>query len=178
MITCSILRHDVITVWWCPVNLVVSQVVDADIGRLELQISLSDEHTMKDGPSKVVIPLVSEQDTKALLEKYRRAAQLAARSAEKAQKNKAALQKVWDDLLTLTRLLRAWARREYTAVPWRILVAVVAVLIYFLNPFDLIPDFLPTLGLVDDATLVGLVVASIGEDLAQFREWESKKREN
>ena len=130
---------------------------------------------MKDGPSKVVIPFVSEQDTKALLEKYRRAAQLAAQAAEKAQKNKAALQKVWDDLLTLTRLLRAWARREYTAVPWRTLIAVVAVLIYFLNPFDLIPDFLPTLGLVDDATLVALVVASISEDLARFREWEAEQ---
>ena len=130
---------------------------------------------MKDGPSKVVIPFVSEQDTKALLEKHRRAAQLAAQAAEKAQKNKAALQKVWDDLLTLTRLLRAWARREYTAVPWRTLAAVVAVLIYFLNPFDLIPDFLPTLGLVDDATLVALVVASISEDLARFREWEAEQ---
>jgi uncharacterized membrane protein YkvA (DUF1232 family) len=130
---------------------------------------------MKDDQPKVVIPFVSEQDTKTLLEKHRRAAQLAAQAAEKAQKNKAALQKVWDDLLTLTRLLGAWASREYTTVPWRTLVAVAAALIYFLNPFDLIPDFLPTLGLVDDATLVGLVVASISEDLAQFREWESKR---
>ena len=50
-----------------------------------------------------------------------------------------------------------------------------AALIYFLNPFDLIPDFLPTLGLVDDATLVALVVASISEDLARFREWEAEQ---
>ena len=131
---------------------------------------------MKDGPSKVVIPLVSEQDTKALLGKHRRAAQLAAQAVEKAQKNKAALQKVWDDLLTLTRLLRAWARREYTAVPWRTLVAVVAVLIYFLNPFDLIPDFLPTLGLFYYSTLVGLFVSSIGEDLSPFRVCEIYNR--
>jgi uncharacterized membrane protein YkvA (DUF1232 family) len=130
---------------------------------------------MKDDQPKVVIPFVSEQDTKALLEKHRRAAKLAAQAAAKAQKNKAALQKVWDDLLTLTRLLRAWARREYMTVPWRTLVAVTAALIYFLNPFDLIPDFLPTLGLVDDATLVALVVASISEDLARFREWEAEQ---
>ena len=130
---------------------------------------------MKDNQPKVLIPFVSEQDTKALLEKHRRAAKLAAQAAKKAQKNKAALQKVWDDLLTLTRLLRAWARREYTTVPWRTLVAVVAALIYFLNPFDLIPDFLPTLGLVDDATLVALVVASISEDLARFHEWEAEQ---
>ena len=130
---------------------------------------------MKDDQPKVVIPFVSEQDTKALLEKHRRAAKLAAQAAAKAQKNKAALQKVWDDLLTLTRLLRAWARREYMTVPWRTLVAVTAALIYFLNPFDLIPDFLPTLGLVDDAALVALVVASISEDLARFREWEAEQ---
>ena len=130
---------------------------------------------MKDDRIKAVIPFVSGQDTKAFLEKHRRAAKLATQAAEKAQKNKAALRKVWDDLLTLTRLLRAWARREYTTVPWKTLVAVTAALIYFLNPFDLIPDFLPGLGLVDDATLIGLVVASIGEDLAQFREWENKR---
>ena len=130
---------------------------------------------MKEDELKLSIPFMSEQDTKSFLGKHRRAAQLAAQAAEKAQKNKAALQKVWDDLLTLTRLLRAWARREYTTVPWRTLVAVTAVLIYFLNPFDLIPDFLPTLGLVDDATLVALVVASISEDLARFREWEAEQ---
>jgi uncharacterized membrane protein YkvA (DUF1232 family) len=130
---------------------------------------------MKDNQPKVLIPFVSAQDTKALLEEHRRAAKLAAQAAKKAQKNKAALQKVWDDLLTLTRLLRAWARSEYTTVPWKTLVAVVAALVYFINPFDLIPDFLPTLGLVDDVTLVGLVVASISEDLARFREWEAEQ---
>ncbi|MDH3670864.1 MAG: YkvA family protein [Gammaproteobacteria bacterium] len=130
---------------------------------------------MKDDQPKVVIPFVSEQDTKALLDKHRRAAKLATQAAEKAQKNKAALQKIWDDLLTLTRLLRAWARSEYTAVPWNTVVAVAAALIYFINPFDLIPDFLPTFGLVDDATLVGLVVASISEDLARFCEWEAEQ---
>jgi uncharacterized membrane protein YkvA (DUF1232 family) len=130
---------------------------------------------MKDDQPKIVIPFVSEQDTKALLQKHHRAAKLAAQAAAKAQKHKAALQKVWDDLLTLTRLLRAWARREYTAVPWKTIAAVAAALIYFVNPFDLIPDFIPTFGLIDDATLVGLVVASIVEDLAQFREWESKQ---
>lgn len=130
---------------------------------------------MRDDQSKAVIPFLSEQEAEAMLEKYRRAAKLAARAAEKAQKNKEALSKVWDDLLTLTRLLRAWATREYTTVPWRTLVAVAAALIYFLNPFDLIPDFLPTLGLVDDATLVGLVVAAIGDDLARFRESEDRQ---
>lgn len=130
---------------------------------------------MKDDQPKIVIPFVSEQDTRALLQKHRRAAKLAAQAAAKAQKHKAALEKVWDDLLTLTRLLRAWATREYTMVPWKTIAAVAAALIYFINPFDLIPDFIPTFGLVDDATLVGLVVASIVEDLAQFRDWESKQ---
>lgn len=130
---------------------------------------------MKHDQPKVVIPFVSEQDTKAFLDKHRRAARLAMQATEKAQKNKVALQKVWDNLLALTRLLRAWARREYTTVPWQTLAAVTAALIYFLNPFDLIPDFLPTLGLVDDATLVALVATSISEDLARFREWEAEQ---
>lgn len=142
---------------------------------MRIGLFLIKQSAMKEDQLKVSIPLVPERKARAFLARQRRAARLATQAAQKAQKNKAALQKVWDDLLTLTRLLRAWARRGYTAVPWQTLVAVTAALIYFINPFDLIPDFLPTLGLVDDATLIGLVVASIREDLSRFRAWERKQ---
>lgn len=99
-------------------------------------------------------------------------ARLAIQAVRKAEKNKAAICKVWDDLLTLIRLVRAWARREYTVVPWQTLIAATAALIYFVNPFDLIPDFLQVVGFVDDATFIALVVAAIRDDLERFHQWE------
>lgn len=113
-----------------------------------------------------------EREAAGILGKRLHAARLAAQAARKAAKHKAAMRKVWDDLLTLTRLVHAWARREYTAVPWQTLIAATAALIYFVNPFDLIPDFLHAIGLVDDATFIALVVAAIRDDLARFRAWE------
>lgn len=118
---------------------------------------------------------MSEQQAAELLGRRMRAAKLAAQAARKAEKHKTAVRKVWDDLLTLTRLLRAWARREYTVVPWQTLIAATAVLIYFVNPFDLIPDFLHGVGLVDDVTFIALVVSVIRDDLDQFRAWENAR---
>lgn len=116
---------------------------------------------------------ISERETAALLGKRLRAARLAAQAVRKAEKNKAAVRKVWADLLTLTRLVHAWARREYTVVPWQTLIAATAALIYFINPFDLIPDFLYAIGFVDDVAFITLVVATIRDDLERFRGWEN-----
>ncbi len=107
-----------------------------------------------------------------LLDNRPRVARLVAQAARKAEQNKVAVLRVWDDLLTLIRLVRAWTRRQYTVVPWQTLVAAIAALIYFVNPFDLIPDFLHGIGFVDDATFVALVVSAIRDDLERFRQWE------
>ena len=123
-------------------------------------------------PSRQAPALLPVKQAEAIVRDRERTAGLAARAAQKAEKNKRALRKVWDDLLTLIRLIAAWARRDYTHVPWSTIVAAVAALIYFVNPFDLIPDFLNVFGLIDDAAVLGLVVSAISEDLSRFRGWE------
>jgi uncharacterized membrane protein YkvA (DUF1232 family) len=105
----------------------------------------------------------------------RQALRLAASVFEKARRHRAELGTAWNDLQSLARLVRAWARGEYRAVPWRSLAVVIGALVYFVNPFDAVPDFLPGLGLVDDATLIALLVGSIRGDLQNFAAWEEKK---
>jgi uncharacterized membrane protein YkvA (DUF1232 family) len=46
-------------------------------------------------------------------------------------------------------------------------------IIYFVNPFDLIPDFIPVIGYLDDVAVIALAVASIHNDLDDFRAWEA-----
>ncbi len=83
--------------------------------------------------------------------------------------------------------LRTWARtikRDVVAVwiaardprvPWYVKLLAVAIAAYALSPIDLIPDFIPVLGYVDDLVIVPagiwLVVQLIPESLMiEFRE--------
>src|SRR5215204_6021873 len=45
----------------------------------------------------------------------------------------------WDALLAMFRLIRAFATGEYRLVPKESLIAIVAAVIYFVSPIDLIP---------------------------------------
>jgi len=48
----------------------------------------------------------------------------------------------------------------------------VAALIYFVTPFDLIPDSIPVLGLVDDAAVITCVARANLSVISSFRTWE------
>lgn len=91
----------------------------------------------------------------------------------KLTKNEDALKEVQGDLRTLTRYARAWAKREYRAMPWKSLLYAVAALVYFVNPIDLVPDALAGLGFVDDVAVIGFVANAIRKDLENFRAWEA-----
>jgi uncharacterized membrane protein YkvA (DUF1232 family) len=56
---------------------------------------------------------------------------------------------------TLTLYLAA----RHPRTPWYARLLVAAVAAYALSPIDLIPDFIPVLGLVDDAVLLPLGIA-------------------
>ncbi len=81
----------------------------------------------------------------------------------------------WETLQSLFRLIKLSAAGEYTGVPATTVVAAVAVLIYFLSPIDLIPDFIPVVGLLDDMALVAWFSTSIKHELDKFHEWEATK---
>ncbi len=101
-----------------------------------------------------------------------RVSSLLASAVFKAGKNRRSLKKIWNDLSTLIRLIRAWVSGTYRNVPWQTIVLAIAAVVYFVNPFDLISDFIPFIGYLDDATVVAFVAASITNDLAKFNEWE------
>lgn len=117
---------------------------------------------------------------KRLAKKYatdkEKTAQLLDEAIVKAERNKGDLKKVWEGLLALFRLIRAWLKGEYPQVLWRTIVLVIAAIIYLVNPFDAIPDFIPGIGYVDDAAVIAFVINSIRGDLDEFLEWERSKK--
>ena len=87
----------------------------------------------------------------------------------KIESGGARLSSVKSDIETLVELLRAWIRGEYREVPWSTLLLGTGAVLYFVNPFDAIPDILPAAGLLDDASVIGFVVASAKNDIEKFR---------
>ncbi len=82
---------------------------------------------------------------------------------------------VKSDLSTLLSLIKAWARGDYTGVSKTTLLLSAGAVVYFVNPMDAIPDILPATGLLDDATVIGIVITSIKKDIESFKLWESAR---
>ena len=76
----------------------------------------------------------------------------------------------------LVRLVRAYASGEYRKLPWKSLVSIVGVLIYFVSPIDFIPDFLPIVGMADDLALILWLFKTLGDDLDAFSQWEKQTK--
>ena len=72
----------------------------------------------------------------------------------------------------VSRLLKAYASGEYRQIPWKTLIRIIAVLIYFVSPLDFLPDFLPFIGLTDDIALTLWLFSSVKDDIDAFRAWE------
>ncbi len=64
-------------------------------------------------------------------------------------------------------MLKAWTTGDYRAMPWKTIVLGLTAVIYFLNPLDLVPDFIPGIGYLDDAVVLGFVMNSIRKDVSK-----------
>ena len=72
--------------------------------------------------------------------------------------------------MRLVETMRAWARRikrdamtlwfarSHPATPWLAKALAVFVVAYALSPIDLVPDFIPVLGYVDDVLLLPVLI--------------------
>lgn len=78
----------------------------------------------------------------------------------------------WESLQIFFRLLRAHVAGDFRA-PAGSLGMIAAAVIYFVSPFDLIPDSIPVLGLVDDASVLAFVAKSNLTLISKFRKWET-----
>jgi len=58
-----------------------------------------------------------------------------------------------------THLLALWKLFRHADTPWQAKLVAIFVLAYALSPIDLIPDFIPVLGLLDDVILLPLGIA-------------------
>ena len=114
----------------------------------------------------------AESKARGLIKSPEKTRDIANRAERKAIRSRTKLGKMWERLTGFIRMTKAWSNGEYRNVSIKTMIVVVAAVLYFLNPFDVIPDFLPFLGYLDDATVIGFVASSITKDIEKFLEWE------
>lgn len=79
---------------------------------------------------------------------------------------------VKEKFYTLGRFVKAYATGHYRDVSWKAMITIVAAVIYFVSPIDLIPDFIPITGLTDDMGILMGVFASLDKEIEKFLLWE------
>ena len=80
------------------------------------------------------------------------------------------------EIPTLIALVKAYIEKRYLDVPIEAMIAIVGSLIYFLSPIDLLPDFLPALGLVDDGAVIALALKLVHDDVKEYKTWRDKNK--
>ena len=73
------------------------------------------------------------------------------------------------------RLIKAYALGHYREVPWKTMLLIVAAIIYFVNPLDLVPDLVPLTGLTDDFAVLIWVYNSVSNEIDKFLTWEKEQ---
>jgi uncharacterized membrane protein YkvA (DUF1232 family) len=87
------------------------------------------------------------------------------------------LDKFTQKIKLLFSIVKDYANGKYREIPWKTIAAITGTLIYVFVPFDILPDFIPVIGLTDDAAVIALCLAAIDSDLKKYEEWKKNQVE-
>lgn len=79
-----------------------------------------------------------------------------------------------EKMVLFFQMLYAYYKGYYTDVSQETILKLIAGVLYFVVLFDVIPDFLPIIGLVDDLAVLLWIFDSIDSDIEKFRAWKSE----
>src|SRR5690606_665775 len=82
------------------------------------------------------------------------------------------------NLKLFLRMMKAYALGEYKDISKKHIALCVLAIIYFLNPADLVPDFVTGLGFVDDLAVINWVYLKLQSETLKFKDWENRKEES
>lgn len=78
------------------------------------------------------------------------------------------------EIQLVMKMLKSHISGDYRAFSVRSILLLVFSLVYFIIPFDLIPDFIPALGFTDDISILLFVLKSIKDDIEDFKLWDGE----
>ncbi|MBP9095877.1 MAG: DUF1232 domain-containing protein [Ignavibacteria bacterium] len=109
---------------------------------------------------------VSEKDVTKVL----RSEDDVKKRSEKLNKN--VFGKLLSQLSLAYEMIKDFKSKRYVDVPWRTITLIIGAVLYFINPFDIVPDILPVIGFTDDAVAFAAIFRSVQGDLLRYCEWK------
>ena len=85
------------------------------------------------------------------------------------------LKEYYGDFKDVFNLFKDYYKGNYREVPWLVIASIGGTLLYVLSPIDLIPDFIPVFGYLDDAAVFAVCLKFIKVDLEKYRKWKESE---
>lgn len=122
------------------------------------------EELVKEGSQKV-----TENDIEKVVVK--------SEDIEEKFKARGPLKRFIEDYRVLRELIKDYRGGRYRQALYGTIAAAVFALLYVFNPFDLLPDVLPFIGVLDDASVITACLMLIERDLSKYRNWKVRQIE-
>ena len=97
------------------------------------------------------------------------------KKAERMAK-KGFLSQYWQDIKTSFALLKDWYMGNYTKIPFRMVASIAGAMLYLISPLDVVPDWVPFGGLLDDALVLAAIFALSRSDLDAYTIWAGRQK--
>ena len=69
------------------------------------------------------------------------------------------------------QMIKDYSTKKYEKIPMGSLIAIVSALAYVVLPFDLIADYIPAVGYLDDAAIIAACLALVESDVKDYLKW-------
>ena len=90
-------------------------------------------------------------------------------------KDSSHLERFAKDLMLFMSLIKDYYKGNYRDISYKTISAGVVGLLYTLNPIDIIPDFIPFIGHIDDALVLTFCLKLIEKDLQKYQTWKQSQ---
>lgn len=81
---------------------------------------------------------------------------------------------VLSNVPTMFKLINSYFKGEYEDIPRKELLITISALSYLVAPIDIIPDFIPVAGLIDDMAVVSLCIKLTKGELEKYLAWREQ----
>lgn len=120
---------------------------------------------------KIDSEYIKERASKIQEEDIKKATENAKKIEEKV-KNSSKLKKFIGDFNLLLSLVKDYWKGNYRTIPYKAIAVIVFTLLYVLNIADVIPDFIPGIGLLDDASVIAFCLKIVSNEVQKYKAWK------